>query len=124
MGLSSLVSNLVAVADRLTGGLQATVKHYPFLRHSVKGDAEVAAEPTLVPCVVELGQGRTTTDQRTGEQVPLRATLTFPRPVTVTFHDRFVLPDYTTGPVVAIDGVVNPDTGARYATAVSLGGQR
>lgn len=123
MALNDLIATLVGVADRLTAGVQATVRHYPHTGFTTKGEPEVAATYDAVRCVVEYGRGRTTTDMRTGEQVPLKAVLTFPRPLAVTMHDKFVLPDFSTGPVVSIDGVVNPGTGGLYATTVTLGGQ-
>lgn len=120
MGLNTLIAKLVGVADRATASLQANVSHYAFRRHSAKGSPEHWPNPTTRACAVILGQGRTSFNER-GEQVPLRAELIFPRPVDVHPQDKFILPDGTTGPIVSIDGVVDPATGNRYASSVRLG---
>lgn len=120
MALNDLVRSLVGVADRVTAPLQATVEHHVFRRHTSKGGIEHYPTPDAVQAVVILGQKRTGYNER-GEVVPLRALLIFPRPIAVTMHDKFILPDGTTGPVVSIDGVVDPATGNRYASEVGLG---
>ncbi len=120
MALNDLIRSLVGVADRVTAPLQATVEHHVFRRHTAKGGVEHYPEPDRVPAVIVLGQSRTGYNER-GEVTPLRAVLIFPRPVTVSMHDKFILPDGTTGPVVSVDGVVDPGTGARYMSEVGIG---
>jgi hypothetical protein len=121
MALNDLIASLVGVADRLTGPLQATVEHHVYRRMDGKGKVEYYPAPDLVPAVVARGQTRTGYNER-GEVVPVRAVLTFPRPMSVDLRDKFVLPDRTTGPTVNLDaGVVNPSDGARYVTEVGIG---
>lgn len=120
MGLESLVASGVALADRITASLQGTVEHHVFKELDGRG-RPVHWEPhDNVQAVITYGQVRVSrTDS--GETVPPKVTLAFPRPIAVHPLDKFVLPDRTTGPVVKIDGEVNPSSGMRYATFVGLG---
>jgi len=56
-----------------------------------------------------------------GELVQAAWSIVFPRPVPVDTRDKFVLPGDVTGPILTIQGVVNPADQEVYATEVFLG---
>ena len=56
-----------------------------------------------------------------GELVQAAWSITFPRGLAVDPRDRFVLPGGVEGPILKVDGVINPGTGEVYATEVFLG---
>jgi len=134
MGLGSLVRNAVATAHRIThatDGLQATVSFRPWTGQ----DADTA--PTYgstqpLPAIVEyLTDRRSVMRTPAGEDIVARVRLLFlslPAAVTATGRqglvdprDLITLPDSTTYPVVAVGGVVDPDTDAPYALEVWVG---
>jgi hypothetical protein len=121
MSLSSLVKDLVAVADSLTGDLQASVTHHAFSGATVDSYGKVTNWGAGVArkAVVEASSRLIRTAG--GDTLQARAKLTFPRPVTVDARDKIVLPDTSTGPILDVTGVTNPTTNQVYASEVWLG---
>jgi len=129
MGLQSLVKNAVATANRITSTLQAEVAFEAWV--GTDGYAAPVFAPTIaLPAIVEMKQRLRR--NYTGEEVLQMATVTFLRPVEpngatgrrepIDPRDRITLPDGTTGPVLDVAGLANPDTAAPYFQVVALGG--
>ncbi len=126
MGFNTLIAGLLSgVADPLTDSLQVSVDHYAFADRTLDNynkptpgsatsrKAIVAKSSKMVRRVSEGGA--------LGELVQAAWSITFPRPVAVDARDKFVLPGSVTGPILKVDGVINPSTGEVYATEVFLG---
>lgn len=132
MGLDAIIRSGLRVANQVTASLQATVTHERW--KSVDG----YGKPTYAlaidrTAIVEKTQRRMQTD--TGETVMAKAKVTFLEPIadldtgsTITgrqhptdARDRITLPDGTTGPILAIEGMVDPSTERPYFEAVWLG---
>lgn len=119
MGLDALVRAAVRTADAVTGGLQATVQHAAFTGANDRYGKPVLATAVPRQAVVDLSEKPVRTME--GHERLSTARLTFPRPVAVDIRDRFTLPDGRSAPVLTLNGVADPSTGARYATEVALG---
>lgn len=118
MALDALIRSALRTADAVTAGLQATVGHAAYTSQDTFGKPTYA---TLVSrqAVVDLTERPVRTTE--GQERLSTARLIFPRPVAVDLRDRFTLPDGRTAPVLTLNGVADPSTGARYATEVALG---
>lgn len=118
MGFDALVRNGVAMADRLTTDLQASVTHQSWTGYTDEGVPSYATAVTR-KALVDWKQKQVRT--LAGTVTVSRAEVTFLRPVVVDEKDRIVLPDGTTGPILDMAGFVDPATGVGYTTAVFLG---
>ena len=121
-GWASLVEKLVAVADTITGTLQAEVAHYAFAdatldayEHLTWTDAAFVVRTAIVESKQRLFR------LADGTEVLAHTKLTFPRPETIDPRDKIVLPDGTTGPILEVVGVTDPVTNAIYAVEVWMG---
>jgi len=129
-GFTDIVRAGVAVADSVTATLQAPVEHHAWISEDRRG------EPTFAPLIIR--QAIVERKQRLiraadGRVIAVNTKLTFPRPIEangaadrrepIDPRDKFVLPDGTTGPVLNVEGIVDPDTltGAGYMVEVWLG---
>ena len=133
MGLGTLVRNAIATAHRVTNatdGLQATVTYVPWTGQDSTGAPTYGSSESL-PAIVEYlsGTGIIRTDM--GETIAAKVRLTFlalPTESTATnrqgridTRDRITLPDDTVRPIVAVSGVIDPDSGHPYACEVFCG---
>ena len=118
MGLESVVSAGVAIADSITGSLQDTVTHKPFLSRGVSG---TVTYDTSVSRQAIVNMREKMLRDRNGKEILSIAQITFPRPVAITLEDLFTLPDGTEHPVATVDGLVDPSTSAGYMKVVELG---
>ena len=119
-GLADLVRDMVAVADTVTATLQATVTHYAYSAATVDAYGKVTwLSGTSRVAVVERDHRLIRT--ATGDVRQASYRLTLPRPVAVDPRDRIVLPGGVEGPILSVEGVVNPTTGAVYAVEVFMG---
>jgi hypothetical protein len=118
MALDALIRSALRTADAVTAGLQATVGHAAYTSQDAYGKPTYAAVVDR-QAVVELTEKPMRTLE--GHERLSIARLTFPRPVAIDVRDRFTLPDGRTAPILTINGVADPSTGARYATEVALG---
>ena len=114
MGLRDIIASAVATADGVTKDLHATVTHTPWLGYDDAMGASVSRK-----ALVEYKQSRVRTPS--GQEVMSRAYVAFIYPVTVTYQDIIILPDGTTGPIVAINGFADRKTGGPYLVEVYLG---
>ena len=125
-GFNTLISSLLSgVADPLTDSLQVSVDHYAFADVSYDAyNKPTWGSPTSRKAVVEKSSKlvrRVTEGDAVGELVQANWSLIFPRPVAVDSRDRFVLPGSVEGPILKVDGVIDPATSVVYATEVFLG---
>lgn len=127
-GLASIVRKAVAIADKTTESLQATVQHYAWLSESITGFVEYD-DPVSLPALVE---DRDEIRQvSTGQTVRARAKISFLKLVPpngspgrqepIDVRDKIVLPDGTSGPIVDIRGLVDPSTSRPYLPEVWIG---
>ncbi len=124
-GFNTLISGLLSgVADPLTASLQTTVQHYRHAERSVDDyNKPTPGAPVLRKAILTKSDKivRRTSGLEAGELVQASWSIVFPRPVVVDARDRFVLPGDVEGPILSLEGVVNPATLAVYAVEVFLG---
>jgi hypothetical protein len=113
----------INIANNLTAGVQEVVTHYSQPTQDGDGN-KTYATATSRSCVV---------DRRTrnivamagpaaGQLVSTLATLTFVSGgVSINPADMIVLMDGASGPIVAVNGVDDPETGKGFVTEVILG---
>lgn len=118
MGLQDLVRSGVALANRVTKTLQATVAHEAFKAEDQTGQRTYYAAVQRT-CVIEWRRTRRRT--QAGDEIVIRPTLLFLSPVAIDTRDRITLPDGTTGPIADVGGVIDPDTGTAYTREVTIG---
>jgi hypothetical protein len=129
-GFADIVRAGVAVADSVNATLQAPVEHHAWISENRKGEPEFAAL-IVRQAIVERKQRLIRAAD--GRVISVNTKLTFPRLIEangaadrrepIDPRDKFVLPDGTTGPVLNVEGIVDPDTltGAPYLFEVWLG---
>jgi hypothetical protein len=119
MGLAEVLRGGVALADRLTASLQATVSHEAWSGNNADGEATYAA-PVNRQAIVE--EGRRPRALANGDVVVVKAHILFLRPTAVDARDRFTTPSGVTGPIVDTDHVMNdPAALAGYYAGVWIG---
>lgn len=120
MGYLKLARLAVALGNKLSKDLQATVLHKSVISTN-EGSGDFALSPAVSrQAVVEMEQKVVKTAD--GETVLSRATVTFLDPtVIVNLHDEITLPDGTTGPILNIGGFPDRILGTGLYTKVSLG---
>jgi hypothetical protein len=125
VGLADIVRGAVAIANNVTSSLQAIVTHEAWIG-SDKYGKPIYDSPISRPAIV---------DRKTasigGQQIVQNTSVTFIYPITaqgaadrqepVDPRDRITLPDGWTGPIVNVNGLVDPLTGMPYLYQVSLG---
>lgn len=120
-GFNSLISGLLSsVADPLTASLQTTVTHYAYSDYTEDDyNKPTPGAGTSRQAIVAKSDKLIRTIE--GEMVQAQWSITFPRPVSVDARDKFVLPGSVTGPILKVEGVLDPATDVVYATEVFLG---
>lgn len=128
MGFADLIRSGVALANTLTGDLQASVTHHAWIAQTGFGE-DTFADPVTRPALVD----RTVTERYTqsGRLVQTLATLTFLEPIPangaagrtepVDPRDRFVLDDGTTAPVVEVKAFEDAGTQTPFVNVITLG---
>lgn len=133
MGLSATIASAVAVANSVTADLQDNVTHEAWTGQDGTTKPTFAAgvaRPALIEMEPALGASGAIRSPQ-GEVLAVRAKLTFLGPITgngaanrtepIDKRDRFTLPDGTTGPVLQVAGMIDPNTDKPYLTEVLLG---
>jgi hypothetical protein len=120
-GFADLVVSLVAVADSVTGTLQSTVTHYAFSGATVDAYNKPTSWGTGVSRQAVVERSSKLIRLATGDTVIASYKVTFPRPVAVDPKDRITLPGSVEGPILSVEGVVNPTTNEVYAVEVFMG---
>lgn len=115
----SLLGPLLELADGITNslGLQADVTHN-VLTGSPSGSG--AKNFTVVSRKAIVEKKRKLVRVLGGEEVMSQASVTFLSPVVIGLHDEIILPDGTTGPILATAGFMD-DTNANILTEIFLG---
>jgi hypothetical protein len=122
MGLADIVRNGVAIADSLTADLQPEVDHYLYSEATLDSYDKVTwGSPHKRKCIVEAK--RRLVRNAEGHDVLSSHKLTFPRAVSIDPRDKFVMPDGTTGPLIAVEGMMDAgfSNGTRFLNEVWLG---
>lgn len=136
MDFSSLIRNVgLPIIDNLTGSLQAVITIEPWT------GSDDYSKPTYgsavsIPCIIEDAShlrrvGRSKEDIVDGQESQVKTTITIPRPLAsngatgrrepIDPRDKITLPNGSTGPILNIDGVLDPLTSKLYMFTVELG---
>jgi hypothetical protein len=118
-----LISNAVALADRITQslGLQALVNHRSFLSTDGAGKVQFV-NPNGVSRRAVITRKQKMVKTASGELIMSTSQIVLlDSAVVVNEFDVFTLPDGTTGPVLTTDGYIPADTSHPVLTQVYLG---
>lgn len=128
MGFDDIVRNGVALADSLTSSLQANVMHSQFTGQDGFGTSSFGAAVSR-PAIVSQKQRLHVLSS--GQTVMTKAKIMFLRPIPpngaadrtepIDTRDKIVLPDGTTGPIVDVVGLTDPETSRPYFATIFLG---
>lgn len=131
MGLGSILRSGVAIADSVTGGtdgVQVSITHRAWTGRDGYNKPTYGSSVTRKAVMKSVQRMIRTTG---GQEVQARAALTFLAPITangasgrrepIDPRDLITLPDGTTGPILDIQGTVDPDTSQPFALRVFLG---
>lgn len=129
MSISSAIFRKgIAIVDKLTSALQATVTIQRWISQTPTGDP-VYDTAFTENAVITIGAGFIYGPS--GELIKTKAMIQIPRPLTpqgapnreepIDPRDKITLPNGVTGPVVRTDGVIDPTTGEPYAIDIWLG---
>lgn len=117
MAFDDIVRSGVALANSFTSSLQPTVQHHSWL--GFDGENDVYNPPETIPALVTIKTVLTTTSA--GQVVESRASVLFLKPRLIKTQDKIILPDGSTGPILDIQGIIDPNTNMPYAPKVYLG---
>ena len=128
MGFEDVIRTGVATAASVTASLQVVVQHASWI--GVRGQGEPLFTAFIGRrALVE--QKASSLRNASGETVVSRAKLTLLDPIVrqgadgrreaIDPRDLFILPDGTTGPILAVNGLLDPSTGLPYLLEVYLG---
>lgn len=128
MGYDALVRKGVSIIDDQTKDLQVSVDHSAWVGSGIYAEPVYATAISRM-AIVEFKQVmRRTVD---GREILQKATVTFPRPIPsngtaerrepIDPRDKIVLPNGYTGPILDVDGVIDPSTKSLYMAEVILG---
>ena len=136
MDFSSLLRDVgLPIIDNLTGSLQGVITIEPWI------GTDDYSKPTYgtavnVDAIIEDAShlrrvGRSKEDIVDGQESQVKTVLTIPRPLSsngaagrrepIDPRDRVTLPGGVTGPILNVDGVIDPLTGKPYMFTVELG---
>lgn len=128
MAFDDLIRSGVALAHTLTASLQDTVTLAAWTGQNAFGD-KTYASPVSYSAIIEHKQRYRQT--ATGQVVLTQTSVQFLEPIIVNgaagrtepidTRDILTLPDGSTAPIVAVEGVVDPDANSPYAPMVWLG---
>ena len=135
MSFDSIVRSGVALANQLTTSLQVPVIHRAWIGDDNYGEPDYAAPSTaadggVLKGAVEMRQVMHTRPD--GTSVMTKVKITFVQPVPpngnpnrtaepIDTRDYIELPNGVTGPIIDVQGVLDPGTSEPYATDVWLG---
>lgn len=129
MGYDTILRKGVAILDQQTSSLQDTVEFYAWESSGVYGEPQYSAQPIMMQAIVE--ERQVLRRMMDGTEVAQRAAIIVPRPIPpngapgrrepVDPRDKIVLPNGFTGPILYVNGVMDPDTNAPYSYEIVLG---
>jgi len=118
----------VALANKITDPLQVTVQHHPWVSDNTAGEPQFG-DPVARRALVERKRRLIRTEER--RELIMVTLVTFIGPVTangspnrdepIDPRDKVVLPDGTTGPILDVQGLLDPLTSRPYLYEVALG---
>ena len=128
MGLNSLIRSSVSIADNVTKTLQSTVLHSAWIGYG--SYAEPLYSTTISrKALVEYKQRMYTMGN--GQEIVQKAVITFVGPIEANgaidrqepldSRDKITLPSGYTGPILSVEGVVDPSTNQPYMFVVVMG---
>lgn len=127
-GFADIIRNAVAIANTLTGSLQCVVSHYAWISDNADSIPQYAAVVPRNALVTYKTEARK--DATGGENIQ-SATVEFFAPIEnngaanrqepIDPRDKIVLPDGTWGPIVSVDGPIDPSTSHPFLYRVTLG---
>lgn len=128
MGYDSVLRNGIATINRATASLHVAVTHEAWIADDTYSKPTFDDPVTRMAIVTMRQRSRRLPD---GREIVQRATVLFVGPVEangasgrrepVDPRDRITLPSGFTGPVLDVEGVVDPETGGPYTVKVTLG---
>lgn len=128
MGLAAIITNGIATADNITADLQPNVLHEAWTGQDEFSNATYAAGVNRAAIIEK--KTKIVTDNF-GKEIRAETLISIIRPVPangaadrqepIDPRDRFTLPDGSTGPIVAIEGLIDRTTGAPFYSQVWLG---
>lgn len=128
MGLAEIVRSGVSIANRVTGSLQATVQHEAWTGVGAYGAPAFDSAATR-PAIVEHKTRRRRLES--GEEINQVAAVTIIGPIAangatgrrepIDPRDRITLPNGYIGPILDVQGIVDPSTGLPYMYVVAIG---
>jgi hypothetical protein len=118
MALDDIIRSAVATVNSVTTSAQVTITHYARTGQDKYNKPAYAAGVARLAFVVKKLRQIVTKD---GDSGVSQAQVVFTYPVAIAKEDKLVLPDGTTGSIIDIDGVYDPDTNLVYNPIVELG---
>jgi len=120
MSLADVVRRGVAVADRVTDDLQATLQYERWIAQTTYGTPSFAP---VAPIRALIDRRQTTRRLHDGREVVIEATIVVPRTVSIGLKDRLTFADGARWPILQVQGTVDPanPTGGPYATEILVG---
>ena len=118
MGLDALIRSAIATAKTITVDLQDTVTHAAYSSQDGYGKPTYASGVSR-PAIVEKKARLFRTDG--GQEIVSRHKVTFLQQVAISTKDRITLSDGSTGPILDVQGLMDPSTSAPYMVEVWLG---
>lgn len=130
MALDDIIRSGVTLADSLTTPLQSSITLQRWIGQDAFGKPTYATSE-IISCIIEHRLRLKTLSD--GRQLQARAVITIPRPLSangasgrrepIDLRDKITLADGTTGRIVDVEGVLDPDTQRPYAIEIWLGDQ-
>jgi hypothetical protein len=128
MALDDIIRSGIALADSITKSLQPTIRYEPWIGQDEYGTPRFGTRQDI-RVIIEYKNKQFST--RSGKEPLIRAIIFFLHPIDANgaedraepldIRDRITLPDGTTGPILSVDGVADPDSSLPYYHAVALG---
>ena len=131
MSLAGTIKQTIATAHGVVSSLEETVKHEAWIGQDGMGSAQYGAPVNRLALVEQALQSRRLAD---GRIVEVQAKLTILEEVAangaadrtepVDPRDRFTLADGSTGPVLDVKGLRNPESATPFLLEIYLGVER
>ena len=128
MGLDALIRSAIGIAASVTSSLQVNVDHYAWTGTGTYSEPTYATA-VVRPAVVEYRQRQK--DTVDGQEIVQQTVITLIGPITangatdrrepVDPRDKIVLPNGYTGPILTVNGILDPTTSSPYLIEVVLG---
>lgn len=128
MSYADIIRQQIALADRLTTDLQDTIQFYAWIGSDDFTNPRYADPIPMKALVEDKVMEKRLPD---GREVVQHAMVTILRPVAangaaerrepIDERDKIVLPNGYTGPILSVNGLIDPSTHAAYMFEVMLG---